>query len=264
MKSQTLGKILGTLAFFSATAAQAAVVVTAQAANKTHSVDSGYPSFWSGNFPTAGNVLQGLAPAATGLFAQPFGGMNLAAANDGNLTTIPANGTNLSMFAGVGPGAGTQLIFTLQQATYISSIGYFGGWVDDGRSDINFTVSYSTDNGVNYTALIDAAGGSYSTKDDPTDVHSGGLNSGGTTTFTRALGGAGPISTFVSVVDNSSAYFGNNAAITHLKFDFGAVRNNWSGLEELTATGVAAVPEPGVWSLGLLAVSAGFLRRRRC
>jgi len=242
--------------------APAATVVSAQAANAQHSTDSAFPSFWTNNFSTTNDLLLGLSPAATGNFDQPFGGMTLTTVNDGSLTAVPTNGANLSMFAGVGPGAGTQLVYNLAQASYISSIGYFGGWVDAGRCDINFTVSYSTDNGATYIALIDPTGASYATLDDPLDIHSGGMNSGGTTTFSRTLGGTGPISNFVNVTDNATTYLGNNAAITNLKFDFGSVSNTWAGLEALTATGVA-VPEPSSSALVLGAAGLCLLRRRR-
>jgi hypothetical protein len=253
--------VLGGTGLMALTSADAATVVTAIAANSSHSADAAYPAFWTSGFSTANDVLLGLTPAATGAFNQATG-MSVGAANDGTLSPVPANGDNLPMFAGVGPNAGTQLVFTLAQASYISSIGYFGGWVDAGRSDVNFTVSYSTDHGETYIALIDANGGSYSTKDDPTDIQIGGMNDSGTTTFHRHLGGTNPISNYVNVTDDATTYLGNNAAITNLKFDFGPVTNNWVGLEELTATGVA-VPEASVWSLGLAGIALGLLRRRR-
>lgn len=166
------------------------------------------------------------------------------------------------MFAGVGPDAGTRLVFDFAQASYVSSIQYFGGWVDSGRPSINFTVSYSTDNGLTYTPLIDPTGGSYSTKNDPADIQIGGMNESGTNTFTRALGGIGPVSNYVSVSDDASTYLENGAAITNVMFDFGTVPNGWSGVQELTAIGIA-VPETGSATLVLSGVIAFLARRKR-
>ena len=243
--------------------AHAATVVSAQAANADHPpTPSSYPSFWTDNFSTANDLLLGLTPAMVGNFGA-YSNMNATTVNDGSLTAMPtSNAGDLSFLASVGPGAGTRLTFTLAQASLVSSIKYFGGWTDDGRSDINFTVSYSTDNGNSYTPLIDPTGGIYSTLgDEAADTQIGGMNSGGTTTFTRTLGGGAPVTNYVNVTDDSTAYLGNNAQITNLRFDFGDVRNGWAGLEELTVTGMA-VPEPGTFALGLGGFSLLLLRRR--
>lgn len=241
---------------------QAQTVVDATVANGNWDAGtSGYPSFWTSNFSTTDDVLLGLSPTSTAGDFTAGGATSRASVTDGVLTTIPSNNNNLSMFQSVGTSAGTELTYALSQPSYLSAIQYYGGWTDNGRCSINFTVAYSTDNGATYTTLYDPTGGYYVTTGDPADTQTGGMSSSATT-FGRQLGGLGPVANYVSVTD-ASGYLGGGAAITDLEFTFGSVPNGWSGLEQIVADGVP-VPEPGTWALlsgGLLSLLA--VRKRK-
>jgi len=174
------------------------------------------------------------------------------------------------MFQAVGTGglSGiTSLTYVLSSATQLSAIQYFGGWTDDGRCSANFTVSYSTDNGATFTALIDPTGGFYQTYGDPgPDIQVGGMSGNtpfGIATFARQNGGQGPDANYVSITD-TTGLIGGGALITDLQFTFGVgpEGNGWDGLQQLTA--IAAVPEPGVCVLfGVGLASLVGLRKRK-
>jgi hypothetical protein len=271
MKKQTMIKMMvavGVISFLTLPNARATTAVNAYADNGDSSTGpAGYPTVWTANFTTVNDVLLGLTPTVVG---DPTGGgyATRGSVTDGSLTTIPNGGSDYSMFQAVNTGGLngiTSLTYILTSATQLSSIQYYGGWVDGGRPNINFTVSYSTDNGATYTSLIDPTGDSYFFN-SPSGDATGGMNDGNTTTFDRRLGGTGPVSNFVNVTD-TAGNLGGNALITDLQFSFGAspfLAAGWNGLEQLTAIAAAPVPEPGVYALfgaGLLLLMA--FRKRK-
>ena len=257
--------MIAAIGFLSLPVAQAQTVVDATEANAVWVSDSGYPSFWTDNFSTVNDVLLGLTPTAyTGDFTAG-NSVTRTSVTDGNLYTVTTDNTlNEPYFEAVGSGAGTELIYALNQPTQLSSIQYYGGWVDNGRSSINFTVSYSMDNGVTYTPLYDPTGGYYYGTGDPPDTQTGGMSGStpfGTATFARLLGGNSPITNFVDVTDESGVLAGG-AEITDLEFTFGAspAGYGWDGLEQLVAT---AVPEPDSMALLALGGMSLLIRQRR-
>ena len=243
--------------------AQTSIYSTAASSTWNSTTVAGNPPFWTSSFSTANDVLLGLTPTSSAGDFTAGSSANRASVTDGSLIPVTtSNPSNLSSFQGVGAGAGTELVYTLSQAAQLSSIQYYGGWADAGRSSINFNVAYSTDNGATYTTLWDTSGGYYITYGDTPDTQTSGLSNSGNT-YARQIGGAGPVTTYVDVTDASGDLAGG-ALITNLKFDFGSIPggNGWSGLEQLVATAVP-VPEPSAYLMlggGLLSLMA--LRKR--
>ncbi|MDB6079254.1 MAG: hypothetical protein JWO82_3001 [Akkermansiaceae bacterium] len=215
------------------------------------------PDFWTNSFTTTNNVLYGLsATSSTGNF-----GVEAGSGAIGNLTDGISPLTK-PVLATVGGTGGTQVIFSLLGPKQLSSIVYYGGWTDGARSDVLFNVSYSTDNGANYTLLFDPAAPHYSLVGDPARQNLTTVGTAGndpTKTFSKWIGGDGAVTNMVTISDDTGTLAGG-AAITNLKFDFFGGRNGYNGAMELAAY---TVPEPSLSILCAVGALAGVVRRRR-
>lgn len=231
---------------------------------ETESGGIGNPSFWTDNYTTTNNVLPGSTQSRSGNAADTgMGTFQNTGDGSGDFTQL-TNGIS-PIVAGVKTNfavarGGDQIVFSFLTATALSSIQYYGGWVDNGRSDTQFNVSYSINNGTNYTLLSDPAAtfsvfGNAGQQNQPV---SGNSDYVAGRTFSKDIGGGPPVANFVSITD-STGQIGEGALITDLKFDFFNGTNNYQGVMELAAY---AVPEPSVCLLGFGAIAL-LARRKR-
>lgn len=194
------------------------------------------PSFWTSNFNTTNDLLNGLAASSsTGDFtAESTSGASVL--TDGLLP--PISGGHSEM-ASVGGSDGTELIYTFASAVNLTDVQLFGGWSDNGRSSIDTNAYYSTDGGLTYNLIANED---------------------------KVNGGPGVIAFFVDFTPTTNTYLGSNANITNLKFDFdNSAPNGGQGMAEIVAHGVAATPEPSTIALGLsgaLVLGLCMFRRR--
>ncbi len=187
------------------------------------------------------DLINGKAPtASSGTFNLELSGGS-AVVTDGSFGSIqtgsqPADGHGI--FATVGNTAGTSLSYNLgaNAAGYaISNITVLGGWNDNGRDQLSFTVFYSLVGSATFTAL-------------PTANFNPSVT-GGLQSANRAVITDGSLPFFLTGVDD-------------IRIDFNATENGYSGLTEIDVYG-AAVPEPGVSLLGALGSLTLLMRRRR-
>jgi hypothetical protein len=176
------------------------------------------PTFASGG-PSATDVLQGKLPSAS------LGNFTLEASagapalTNGSVQTAYGDGSGGSPHAayataGNGGGAGTSLTYSLGGVFNLSQIVIYGGWNDGGRDAQHYNILTSTNGGLNYTQLT--------TFD----------NSPGQTS---APGVPLPISHRVAFTENALPNLATN--VTHVKVDFLAVENGYTGYTEIDVFG---------------------------
>src|SRR5665213_1779303 len=189
----------------------------------------------------SGSLIAGLAPStAVGNFTNDLSTRNVATlTSDGSLaiTTLPGdqgpdqvgNTTTSANYASCGRNGGTQLIYTLPTSgTYgynLTNITVFGGWADNGRDALEFTVWYSTiSNPTNFVPL--------------TYVN-----------YNPSVPGSTPTANRVMFTDSAGSFIAPNVAA--VMFDFTAPwgENNWGGVAAVTvegtkATATASLPPP--------------------
>jgi hypothetical protein len=176
------------------------------------------PTFASGG-PSATDVLHGKLPSAS------IGNFTLEASagapalTNGSVQTAYGDGSGGSPHAayataGNGGGAGTSLTYSLGGVFNLSQIVIYGGWNDGGRDAQHYNILTSTNGGLNYTQLT--------TFD----------NSPGQTS---APGVPLPISHRVAFTENALPNLATN--VTHVKVDFLAVENGYTGYTEIDVFG---------------------------
>lgn len=211
------------LSLFTVRPAKSAVVVTAETSEAAEGGAAGdpfVPSYPSGG-PSSSDLLQGALPsAAVGNFTleESAGPVALTDGVDNTVfrTNVGATEHFAYATAGDGSGAGTSLTYALGGLFDISSLVIYGGWNDSGRDAQHYNVSTSTDGGVTYDLL---------------------LAPGTTETFNNGTGSdvAAPIGHRTAFTENSLPNLVEG--ITHLKLDFLAVENGYSGYTEIDLFG---------------------------
>jgi hypothetical protein len=186
-------------------------------------------------------LINGKAPtASSGTFNLEQAGGS-AVVTDGSFGQIrtgdqPADGHTI--FATVGNTGGTSLSYNLgANATgyAISNITVLGGWNDNGRDQLSFTIFYSLVGSSTFTALP-------------------------TANFNPAIVGSTQSANRAVITDGSVPFF--LTGVDDIRIDFNTTENGYAGLAELDVYG-SAVPEPGVSLLGALGSLTLLMRRRR-
>lgn len=169
---------------------------------------------------------------------------------DGSFGTLPIFTGAASVktnVAATGPGAGTSVTYTLAGPSTITEIEVLGGWSDNGRDAQNYSVSIATGGSSTFTPLS-LAGAS---------VSSGTATvTGNNVAYNPAAAGGVQVADRTTITDSLGGPLATN--VTGIRFDFGAVENNYTGTAELAVVGI---PEPA--SLALLAAALAPLIRRR-
>jgi hypothetical protein len=174
------------------------------------------PTFAAGG-PSSIDILNGKLPSATvGNFALEDS-TGVAALTNGSVATAYGTGAAESPHAayataGNGSGSGTSVTYGLAGVYNLSSIVFFGGWNDGGRDAQHYTILTSTDAGQNFTPLV--------TFD----------NSPGETTPSPV-----PVSHRVAFTENALPSLATS--VTHLRVDFLAVENGYTGYTEIDVFG---------------------------
>ena len=199
------------------------------------------PTFAAGG-PSSTDLLQGDLPSDSAGNFQLETSAGVSALTNGSVATFYGNqaaDSNHTAYAtaGNGGGSGTFVVYPLGVPHNITSIVIYGGWNDAGRDAQHYDLLTST-NGTTFTPL--------------TTIE---INPGVQGTDTT------PVSNRVAFTQNA----GPNVAsgVTHLRVNFLAVENGYTGYTEIDVFG-APVPEPASCTLAgvaLMALSA--LRRRK-
>jgi hypothetical protein len=195
------------------------------------------PTFPSGG-PSATDLLTGLLPSAsTGNFQEELS-TGTAALTNGSVATFYGTQAADSNHTAYATGHnGDSVTYALGGAYNLSSVVIYGGWNDAGRDAQHYDVLTSTDGTVfNLLGSIDV---------NP------GIQGADTT----------PVSNRVAFTENALPNLATG--VTHLRLDFLAVENGYTGYTEIDVFG-SVVPEPATAALasfGLLGALA--LRRRR-
>jgi hypothetical protein len=138
--------------------------------------------------------------------------------------------------AGNGGGAGTHVVYALGGPYNLSSIVIYGGWNDAGRDAQHYDVLTST-NGTTFTPLTSI------------DINPGVQ---GTDTT--------PVSNRVAFSENALPNL--TTGVTHLRVNFLAVENGYTGYSEIDVIGTR-IPEPAVATLLGIGLAGLFGLRRR-
>jgi hypothetical protein len=198
------------------------------------------PTFPSGG-PSSTDILQGALPIDSAGNFQLETSAGLAALTNGSVATFYGNqmaDSNHSAYAtaGNGGGAGQYVVYALGAPYNLSSIVIYGGWNDAGRDAQHYDILTST-NGSTFTPL--------STID---------VNPGVQGTDTT------PVSNRVAFSENALPNLATG--VTHLRVNFLAVENGYTGYSEIDVIGTR-IPEPAAVTLlcaGILSLIA--LRQR--
>ena len=175
------------------------------------------PIFTAGG-PSSVDVLQGKLPSSsTGNFTQELSPGPVALTNGSDATVYPEGGPggdaiDHAAYATGGPNAGTSLTYALGGRFNLSSIVVFGGWNDGGRDAQRYNVLTSGNGGATFNLL-------------------GAFDQGQT-----GEGGSVPIGWRVSFTEDTLPNLVEN--VTHLRFDFLAVENGYTGYSEIDVVGV--------------------------
>jgi hypothetical protein len=198
------------------------------------------PTFPSGG-PSSVDILQGALPSESLGNFQLETSAGLAALTNGSVATFYGNqmaDSDHSAYAtaGNGGGAGQYVVYPLGGVYNLSSIVIYGGWNDAGRDAQHYDVLTST-NGVAFTPLTSI------------DVNPGVQGTDIT-----------PVSNRVAFTENALPNLATG--VTHIRLNFLAVENGYTGYSEIDVFGTL-VPEPASVALlsgGLVTV---FVLRRR-
>lgn len=188
--------------------------------------------------PSATDLLNGLSPVAQAGNFQQEASTGVSALTNGSSDTFYGTGVGGDNHTGYATadasGGGQFLVYDLGGVFNLSSIVTFGGWGDGGRDQQFYNILTSSD-GINFNPLASFAG----------------VNTAGTT----------PISHRVQLTEDSLPNLATG--VTHVRFNFLDVENDYSGYTEIDVFGTL-VPEPGTMTLaGLAALGVVALRRRR-
>jgi F5/8 type C domain/PEP-CTERM motif len=198
------------------------------------------PTFPSGG-PSSIDVLEGVLPIDSAGNFQVEDSAGVAALTNGSVATFYGNqmaDSNHSAYATAGNGgsSGQYVVYALGGPHNVSSIVVYGGWNDAGRDAQHYDLLTSTD-GVSFNPL-----GSID------------INPGVQGTDTT------PVSNRVAFTDDALPNLATE--VTHIRLNFLAVENGYTGYTEIDVFGTL-VPEPSsaaLLSVGLLGFAA--LRRR--
>ncbi len=195
------------------------------------------PTFSSGG-PSSTDLLNGMAPSASNGNFQEELSTGTPALTDGTVATFYGDGTAASLHTAYATGHnGDSVTYALGGAFNLSSVVIFGGWNDGGRDAQHYDLLTSSD-GAAFSPLASI------------DVNPGVQGTDVT-----------PISTRVAFAEDALAHLATG--VTHLRLNFLAVENGYTGYTEIDVFG-SPVPEPATTALasfGLLGALA--LRRRR-
>jgi hypothetical protein len=194
------------------------------------------PSFPSGG-PSNSDLIQGMAPSLQSVEGdfQRETSAGTAALTNGTVATFYGTQAADSDHTAYATGNSDQFVeYSLGGARDLTSIVIYGGWNDGGRDAQRYNVGTSVD-GVTFTAL----GG--------IDVNPG-IQGTDTT----------PISTRVAFTNDASSILA--AGVTHIRIDFLAVENGYTGYTEIDVLGV---PEPTALAMSGLGMASLFIMRRR-
>lgn len=181
--------------------------------------------------PSSTDLINGTAPTAqagTSWVNENAGGIPVL--TDGLYPTFFAPG-----YATGGQFAGTFLTYGFA-ITNISSVDVYGGWANNGRDELSFTLEFSSDGGTSFGSPI--ASGSWNP-----------VIPANTTSATK-----------ISMSDNAGDLA---TGVNAMRISFLTVENSWTGYSEIDVNG-SAVPEPsGLLLLGLGSIAAMGIRRRK-
>ena len=175
------------------------------------------PTFTGGG-PSSVDLLQGTLPSSsTGNFTQELSAGPVALTNGLDATVYPQGGNggdaiDHAPYATGGPSAGTSLTYALGGLFDLSSIVVYGGWNDGGRDAQRYNVLTSSNGGASFTQLA--------AFDQGQDGEGGTTPIGWRVAFTESV--------LPNLVEN----------VTHLRFDFLAAENGYSGYSEIDVFGV--------------------------
>jgi hypothetical protein len=195
------------------------------------------PTFPSGG-PSSTDLLNGLLPSASNGNFQEEASTGTAALTNGTVATFYGNQMADSDHTAYATGHnGDSVTYALGGASNLSSIVIYGGWNDGGRDAQHYDVLTSTD-GTSFNPL-----GSI-------DVNPG-IQGTDTT----------PISNRVAFTEDALANLATG--VTHLRVNFLAVENGYTGYTEIDVFG-SPVPEPAAAALASFGMLGALkLRRRR-
>lgn len=175
------------------------------------------PTFTGGG-PSSVDLLQGTLPSSsTGNFTQELSAGPVALTNGSDATVYPQGGSggdaiDHAPYASGGPSAGTSLTYALGGLFDLSSIVVYGGWNDGGRDAQRYNILTSSNGGASFTLL-------------------GAFDQGQT-----GEAGTTPIGWRVAFTESALPNLVEN--VTHLRFDFLAVENGYTGYSEIDVFGV--------------------------
>jgi hypothetical protein len=172
---------------------------------------------FTGGAPLNNDILAGVQPiATTGNLTQENSTGALALTNGSVLTAYGSGNASSSHAAYATAGAPESVTYGLSGIYNLDSIVVYGGWNDGGRDAQHYDILASIDGGVNYSLLI-------------TFDNSPGEAQGGVTT---------PVSHRVAFTENALPHLASG--VTHLRFDFLATENGYTGYTEIDVVGSLA------------------------
>lgn len=219
-KSRVLLAVCVAMAAWSTDVARGAVVAN----NETDVAPEGGSGLYTPTFPSGGpsasDLLNGKLPMASAGNFTLEASTGVAALTNGSVQTAYGTGSAESNHAAYATaGAGSSVTYALGGVFNLSSIVIYGGWNDGGRDAQHYDILTSTDAGQNFTLLASFD------------------NSPGETTPTPL-----PVSQRVAFTENALPNLAQN--VTHLKIDFLAVENGYTGYSEIDVFG-AQLFQPG-------------------
>jgi len=174
---------------------------------------------------TNDSVIVGVAPTtARGNFSQEIVGRNAASLTaNTNLTLNKVTGTSGSTtstnYASVGQNAGSLLVYTLPAAANgynLTNVSVYGGWADNGRDEVSFTLLYSTvDSPATFKYLT-------------------------TVRYNPSVPGSTASANLAVINDSAGGAIAANVAAIEFDFTYPGVENGFGGLAAITVAGTPA------------------------